>query len=231
VLVKIRKAKEKERHRYVEFSDVGLLLSRLGLCSAANAENGDASTSNIPHAALLKRKLQSGSQPKPTNANQPEAGKSEDDESGDESRTRSIAKKAKTGFDAFSKPGKGKSKGKQKEDGSGLTSKADTVNNTAKTSANGASSDQAPKYTNPFAMPSASNSSTSPHVDTPQASPPPPSIPSNDTTDSPNVVSASADGLTKSQRKKQRKKEKKALAREESVKQQQLSMGKLAVAQ
>jgi hypothetical protein len=230
VLVKIRKAKEKERHRYAESLDIGLQL--ISLHSAANVENGDASTSNIPHAALLKRKLQSGSQTRPTGSNAPEAGKSDDDESGDESRTRSIAKKAKTGFDAFSKPGKSKSKGKQKDDGSGLTLKADAVTNAQKSTANGAGNDQsAPIYTNPFAMPSASIPSTSPRVDTPQASPPPPLTPSNDTTDSPNVVAAAADGLTKSQRKKQRKKEKKALAREESVKQQQLSMGKLAVAQ
>lgn len=208
-------------------------LKLISLHSAANAENGDASTSNIPHAALLKRKLQSGSQTKSTNPNTPEAGKSDDEESGDESRTRSIAKKAKTGFDAFSKPGKGKSKGKQKDDGSGVAAKANAVvNDTAKSSVNGAGSEEpARKYTNPFAMPSASIPPVSPDVATPPASPPHPSIPSNGTTDSLNIVAASTDGLTKSQRKKQRKKEKKALAREESVRQQQLSLGKLAVAQ
>lgn len=235
VLVKIRKAKEKERHRYVILLKVGLTLISIRRHSAANVENGDASTSNIPHAALLKRKLQAGSQNKPKDSVTLEAGDSDDDESGDESRTRSIAKKAKTGFDAFSKPSKAKSKGKQKDDGSGLISKTGPVDVAQKTtgSANGTGSVPLPRtYTNPFAMPSINNPSTSLPADTPPTSPPPSTIPLDDSTsDSPDAVKTGVDGLTKSQRKKQRKKEKKAAAREESAKQQQLSLGKLAVAQ
>lgn len=184
----------------------------------------------------MKRKLQSGSSNKSKDPATQEAAKSDDDESEDESRTRSIAKKAKTGFDAFSKPSKNKSKGKQKDDGSGLTVKAvpvkDTQETTGNASANGAGgASTAQKYSNPFAMPSASDPSTMSPADTPTASPPPATIPpAADTINSQDTAAVNVDGLTKSKRKKQRKKEKKALAREEAAKEQQLSLGKLAVA-
>ena len=80
-------------------------------------------------------------------------------------------------------------------------------------------------------MPSATDPSTISPADTPIASSSPATIPpAVDTTSSQDTAVANADGLTKRQRKKQRKKEKKALAREEAAKEQQLSLGKLAVA-
>jgi len=98
-------------------------------------------------------------------------------------------------------------------------------------SVNGSYNASAQKYTNPFAMPSTSNPATSAPADSPPLSPPSPTIPLDDgTIESQDAVGAEAEGLTKSQRKKQRKKEKKALAREEAAKEQQLSLGKLAVA-
>ena len=203
--------------------------------SAVNLENGDASTSSIPHAGLLKRKLQAGTANKSKDPVTQEAKESDDDESEDESRTRSIAKKAKTGFDAFSKPTKNKSKGTQKDDGSGLTARVIPEKNSRETASNPSPNDAgsasfAPSYSNPFAMPSGANpSTTSPDTrPAPQLSA---TIPATDDADDLKVpVPANTDGLTKSQRKKQRKKEKKALAREEAAREQQLSLGKLAVA-
>lgn len=246
VLFKIRKAKEKERHRYVfrQLCSQRALLIFLPP-SASNLENGNASTSSIPHANLLKRKLQSGgSQPNTANASEGTATETAaDDESEEESRTRSIAKKSKTGYDAFSKAGKAKSKGKQKENGSGSTVKTgakgeeDDTSKTANTSsANGQNGTHPLKsYNNPFAMPSAVDSNMKTETNaTPEPTPTPTTdtIPSRQTTQlSTDTSTPDADGLSKNQRKKQRKKEKKALAREESAKLQQDALGKLAVAQ
>lgn len=218
VLVKNRRAKEKERHR------------------ASNVENGTSSASSIPHANLLKRKLQGNGKSTAGSAEADLAADEieDDDESEGESRTRSLGKKTKIGHDAFSKPGKGKAKGKQKENGSGLTSKVVSdgqgSDSTSSKPQNKSSVVSSP-YLNPFAMPS-TTASASPATDSPIESVPVVSLESTATDGAndrlPDSTTAAAE-LSKNQRKKQRKKEKKALAKAESEHLQSEADGKLAV--
>lgn len=200
------------------------------MCSASNVD-GNASTSSIPHANLLKRKLQSnGANSKdtetPSTAN-------DDESSEEESRTRSIAKKSKSAHDAFSKPGKAKSKGKQRDDGTGVTGNKVDQEETTHTSDASVNGKTAQAYRNPFAMPSVAPTETAPETTTPEPTPPPTSATpaASISAPSPQTSKTDTDTLSKNQRKKQRKKEKKALAREESVKSQQDGLGKLAVGQ
>lgn len=200
------------------------------LCSATNVD-GNTSTSSIPHANLLKRKLQSnGSNPKDTET--PSTG-NDDESSEEESRTRSIAKKSKTAHDAFSKPGKGKSKGKQRDDGPLVTGNKvdqDETIHTPRASVNGKTAEA---YRNPFAMPSVATTNPPPETTiSPESTSSPTTTPApSASAPSPQTSRTDTDTLSKNQRKKQRKKEKKALAREESVKSQQEVLGKLAVGQ
>ncbi|KAJ9107413.1 hypothetical protein QFC21_000864 [Naganishia friedmannii] len=238
VLVKIRRAKEKERHRYVFLScvDTSFLMKLAVLRRASIVENGNASTSSIPHANLLKRKLQGNGKPTAGSADADPTGEEavDDDESEGESRTRSLGKKTKVGYDAFSKPGKGKSKGKRKE-----TASVSTPNITS----HGQGSDSAPSksltksdnvpspYLNPFAMPSATTSASPATESTADTAPvvPGESTAPDETGNVPPESTAAAAEVSKNQRKKQRKKEKKALAKAESEHLQSEANGKLAV--
>jgi hypothetical protein len=194
--------------------------------------DGNASTSSIPHANLLKRKLQSnGSNPKDTET--PSTG-NDDESSEEESRTRSIAKKSKTAHDAFSKSGKGKSKGKQRDDGPLVTGNKVDQDETIHTPGASVNGKTAEAYRNPFAMPSVATTNPPPETTiSPESTSPQPTttLAASASAPSPQTSRTDTDTLSKNQRKKQRKKEKKALAREESVKSQQEVLGKLAVGQ
>ncbi|KAJ9112577.1 hypothetical protein QFC19_000596 [Naganishia cerealis] len=225
VLMKIRKAKEKERHR------------------ASNTENGTASTSSIPHANLLKRKLQSGEKAAAasTGLNSTAGGDQDGEESEEESRTRSLGKKTKIGHDAFSKLGKSKSKGKQKQNGSGLISKislegqdVEPVSDGIPSKAQSKSDTKTSPYLNPFAMPSVIRTTADQGIETESeavSTIPFKPIPMEEGSNTLPNSTLSAAELSKNQRKKQRKKEKKALAKAESAQLQVEANGKLAIGQ